>query len=293
MIVIISLLHRATLQTKKQQMRNLFIYTIMILLFTNCANSKKQKAENNAEAPEGWQLVWSDEFDYSGLPDTTRWNFDTHGNSWGWGNNEAQWYTAGELKNSMVSDGTLKIVAVRESISDKNYSSARLTTKNKGDWKYCRVEVRAKMPAGRGTWPAIWMLPTDRAYGGWPKCGEIDIMEHVGFDPDTVFSTVHTEKFNHMIGTQVGEKMGLPTATTEFHVYTTEWDENEIRSYVDGVHYFTFKNNGEGIEAWPFDQPFHLIVNLAIGGGLGGQKGIDDSLFPHTFEIDYVRVYQQ
>lgn len=237
-------------------------------------------------------LVWSDEFNYKGLPDSTKWNFATKGNKTGWGNNELQWYTEANPANAYVSDGILKITAIKEPTSGKNYSSARLTTKDKASWKYCKVEVRAKLPTGRGTWPAIWMMPEESTYGGWPKSGEIDIMEHVGFNPDTVFSTVHTGKFNHMIGTQVGKKIGVPTATTGFHVYSMEWEENEIRSYVDGIHYFTFENNGEGFESWPFDQPFHIILNLAIGGGLGGQKGVDDSLFPHVYEIDYVRVYQ-
>jgi beta-glucanase (GH16 family) len=154
------------------------------------------------------------------------------------------------------------------------------------------VEVRAKLPKGNGTWPAIWMMPARNTYGGWPHSGEIDIMEHVGFNPDTVFSTVHTGKYNHMKGTQKGKNILLPTATSEFHVYTLEWEENEIRSYVDGIHYFIFKNEKQGPEVWPYDQPFYLILNLAIGGGLGGRHGIDNSLFPHTFEIDYVRVYQ-
>ncbi len=187
----------------------------------------------------------------------------------------------------------MTITAIKEPTAGKEYSSARLTTQRKGDWKYCKVEVRAKVPEGRGTWPAIWMLPTENKYGSWPKSGEIDIMEHVGFNPGMVFSTAHTERFNHTKGTQVGQQIKLQTATTEFHVYTTEWDENEIRSYVDGEHYFTFFNNGEGFESWPFDQSFHLILNLAIGGNLGGKEGIDDSGFPYKYQIDYVRVYQK
>lgn len=239
-----------------------------------------------------WKLTWADEFNYKGLPDETKWNYDTAGNSWKWGNNEAQWYTFRDKENAIVGNGSLKITARKEKIHDRKYSSARLTTKNKGDWKYCRVEVRAKLPSGRGTWPAIWMLPTEFKYGGWPKSGEIDIMEHVGFQPDSVLSTSHTESFNHMIGTQVGKSTYLPEATTQFNVYAMEWDENEFRSYVNGKHYFTYKNLKTGPAAWPYDQPFHLILNLAIGGGLGGQKGIDDTLFPHVFEIDYVRVYE-
>lgn len=259
----------------------------LIFLFLIAANTSVLLANE----PK-WKVVWADEFNSTGLPDSTKWNYDTRGNTYGWGNNEAQWYNVANPQNTWISDGTLKIIARNEPASGKNYSSGRLTTKGKGDWKYCKIEVRAKLPSGYGTWPAIWMLPTENKYGGWPKCGEIDIMEHVGFDPDTVFSTVHTGKFNHMIGTQVGKKKGLTTATTEFHVYTLEWEENEMRSYVDGVQYFAFKKMS-GFEAWPFDQSFHLILNLAIGGGLGGKKGIDNSKFPHTFEVDYVRVYQQ
>lgn len=262
-------------------------YLISIILFTLLFGglySFGQKKE--------WTLVWSDEFNYEGLPDSSKWNYDTRGNAYGWGNHEAQWYPVARPENTWVNNGTLKIIARREPTFGKNYSSGRITTKEKGDWKYCRIEVRAKLPAGRGTWPAIWMLSTDGEYGKWPHSGEIDIMEHVGFMPDSVFSTVHTGKYNHVKKTQIGKKKGLSTATTQFHVYQMEWDEQEIRSYVDDEHYFTFRNESDGSSAWPFDRRFHLILNLAIGGGLGGKQGIDDSLFPHTFEIDYVRVYQ-
>lgn len=265
----------------------------VLLLFTQCRNNKNHPVEKTSGIEDNWQLVWSDEFETDGLPDTSMWNFDTRGNKYGWGNNEEQWYTVSDPDNAYIRDGILTITAIKEPTSGKEYSSARLTSKGKGDWKYARVEVSAKLPTGRGTWPAIWMLPSESSYGGWPKSGEIDIMEHVGYDPDTVHSTVHTEFYNHTIGTQVGQPRYLPTVSTEFHVYTLEWEENEIRSYVDGEQYFNFKNNGEGSGAWPFDQPFHLILNLAIGGGWGGQQGIDDALFPHQFQIDYVRIYQK
>ncbi|MGB7841440.1 MAG: glycoside hydrolase family 16 protein [Salinimicrobium sp.] len=241
---------------------------------------------------QAWDLVWSDEFNYQGLPDESKWSYDTAGNAWGWGNHEAQFYTERDSLNSYVSDGTLKIRAVRKDMGGKKYTSARLITEGKGDWKYGKVEVKAKLPEGKGTWPAIWMLSSDASLK-WPDRGEIDIMEHVGFDPDTVFSTVHTKDFNHILGTQVGKKMYLPTATSKFHVYTLEWEENEIRSQVDGKEYFTYKNENNGVGAWPFDKSFYLLLNLAIGGGLGGQQGIDNNAFPHTFEIDYVRVYQK
>ena len=271
--------------------RNAAVEVVVKDRFGNVYRKQLARAAQAQEAGP-WKLVWSDEFSTDGLPDTIRWNYDTRGNTYGWGNNELQWYTVANPRNAAISDGTLKIIARHEETSGKEYSSARLTSKDKGDWKYGKMEVRAKVPTGRGTWPAIWMLPTVNSYGGWPKSGEIDIMEHVGYDPYIVHSTVHTGAYNHSIGTQVGKPFTLPTATTEFHVYTTEWDENEIRSYVDGELYFSFKNEKTGSEAWPFDQPFHIILNLAIGGGWGGQKGVDNSLFPHTFEVDYVRIYQ-
>ena len=146
---------------------------------------------------------------------------------------------------------------------------------------------------GRGTWPAIWMLPTDWEYGDWPKSGEIDIMENVGYDPDTIVGSSHTEKYNHAIGTQKNAKIACPDCYKAFHVYALEWEEDEYRLYVDDQLYFTFKNEGTGYEVWPYDKRFHILLNLAIGGNWGGQKGIDDSLFPHVFEIDYVRVYKK
>lgn len=259
---------------------------ILILLALLCS-------VQNSHAKDDWKLVWADEFDYQGLPDSTKWTYDTRGNAYGWGNKELQWYNVANIRNTYVSDGTMKIVARKEKASGKDYSSGRIMTKGKGDWKYCKLEVRAKLPKGYGTWPAIWMLSTEGRYGNWPRSGEIDIMEHVGFDPDTIFSTTHTNKYNHVRRTQKKSRVYCPTATSDFHVYGLEWDENEYRTYLDGKLIFTYKNDREGWESWPYDQPFNLILNLAIGGSLGGKKGVDDKLFPHTFEIDYVRVYQK
>lgn len=249
--------------------------------------------DRTKEVSEEWKLVWSDEFDYEGLPDARKWSYDTRGNSYGWGNNELQWYAIGQLKNTAVSNGTLKISAHKEPTSGKNYSSGRIMTKYKGDWLYGKIEVSAKLPKGNGTWSAIWMLSTENQYGTWPKSGEIDIMEHVGSNPDTVFSTTHTAKYNHVKGTQKKGIVGNSTVTTTFHKYTLEWEKDQYRVYLDDRLIFTYTNDGEGSESWPYDRPFHLILNLAIGGNLGGKNGIDDSLFPHTYEIDYVRVYQK
>ena len=256
-------------------------------VFYSC-NNNPNKASNG-----DWKLVWSDEFDYTGLPDSTKWSYDTEGNAWGWGNNEKQFYTKADKRNGWVENGMLTITALKDSVEGKPYTSARLITKGKGDWLYGRFEIKAKNPTGLGTWPAIWMLPTDWEYGKWPASGEIDIMENVGYDPDTIVGSAHTQKYHHSIGTQKNAKIYIPTNYTDFHLYALEWEANEYRLYVDGQHFFTFKNEGTGFEVWPFDKRFHLILNLAIGGNWGGAKGIDETLFPHKFVIDYVRVYQK
>ncbi len=263
-------------------------------LDTEYSNSVVGDSHQQITTPTGrWQMVWNDEFNYKGLPDTTKWSYDTGGNSWGWGNNEAQHYTAFDPDNAYVDDGKLTITARIDSMGGKRYTSARIRTKGKGDWLYGRFEIRAKLPAGVGTWSAIWMLPSDNVYGGWPASGEIDIMENVGYDPDNIVSTAHTKSYNHVQGTQTSGYLEVPTCHSDFHLYALEWEENEYRVYVDDHLHYTFKNEGTGSAEWPFDQRFHLLLNLAIGGNWGGQKGIDDTLFPHHFLIDYVRVYQK
>lgn len=245
------------------------------------------------QTPAGYQLVWSDEFDYSGLPDSTRWSFDTEGNAWNWGNNELQNYTANRLENARVGNGVLFITALKEEMGGKSYTSARLITKEKGDWLYGRFEISAKLPTGRGLWPAIWMLPTDGEYGGWPDGGEIDIMENVGYDPDTIVGSAHTKSYNHSIGTHKNARIAIPDCHNNFHVYALEWEPQEYRLFVDSILYFTFKNEGSGFAAWPFDKRFHLLLNVAVGGNWGGQMGVDDAVFPQIMEVDYVRVYQK
>ncbi|MCF8303397.1 MAG: family 16 glycosylhydrolase [Bacteroidales bacterium] len=235
-------------------------------------------------------LVWQDEFDYSGLPDSEKWDYDVGGS--GWGNNELQFYTEADTNNARVQNGKLIIEAHKENYSGNEYTSARLITKNKGDWKYGRIEVRAKVPAGRGTWPAVWMLPTDWEYGGWPSSGEIDIMEYVGYDPNVIHQTVHTQAYNHLNGTEQSQSTYLETAEEQFHVYAIEWTEDEIEFFVDGELRFTFENEGTW-QKWPFDKRFHLLLNVAIGGNWGGAQGVDDSIFPVQMEVDYVRVYQE
>ena len=240
-------------------------------------------------ADANYSLVWNDEFDYTGLPDSSKWNYDVGGS--GWGNNELQYYTADRLENARVGDGFLTITAIREPYQGSQYTSARLVSRNKGDWTYGRFEIRAKLPRGRGTWPAIWMLPTDWAYGGWPSSGEIDIMEHVGYDMDVVHATVHTQSYNHTLGTQQGSSIRVDNVDTTFHVYAIEWRPDRIDGYVDGQIYFSFSNQETGHAEWPFDKRFHLLLNIAIGGNWGGAQGVDNSIFPQEMVVDYVRVY--
>ncbi|GAO28809.1 beta-glucanase precursor [Geofilum rubicundum JCM 15548] len=240
-----------------------------------------------------WKLVWSEEFDYEGLPDQAKWNYDTVGNAYGWGNRELQFYTTERDSNAFVDGKYLHITAHNEHFKGFNYTSARLTTKEKGDWLYGRVEVKAKVAGGRGIWPAIWMLPTDWEYGGWPQSGEIDIMEHVGYDPDSIFTTVHTEAFNHNLNTQVGLGTYVPDCEDSFYVYAIEWEEDRIDFFIDDNLVFTFNNSGNGPDEWPFDKRFHLILNVAVGGNWGGLHGVDDTIFPTSMVVDYVRVYER
>lgn len=233
--------------------------------------------------------VWAEEFDYTGAPDPNSWTYDTGDH--GWGNNELQNYTT-DAKNVQVKDGMLTITAIKESSGSKAYSSTRLVSRGKKDFTYGRLEVKAKLPSGRGTWPAIWMLPTARAYGDWPKSGEIDVMEHVGYDPNVVHFSIHSEAYNHKINTQKTATRQIPTAMTDFHLYRVDWTPAYIRGFFDGIQVFSFANDGKGYATWPFDKTFHLLINVAVGGDWGGVQGVDDTAFPATMVVDYVRLYK-
>lgn len=233
--------------------------------------------------------TWADEFDYTGLPLSDKWDYDLGGS--GWGNNEKQYYT-NSLSNVSVANGLLSITAKKENMNGMAYTSTRLVSRNKLDVLYGRIEVKAKLPTGRGTWPAIWMLPTDRAYGDWPKSGEIDIMEHVGYDQNNVHFSTHTEAYYFKINTQKTSTKMIPDASTAFHLYRVDWTPYAIRGYYDNVLVFEFVNEGTGYKVWPFDKRFHLLLNLAIGGDWGGAQGIDDSIFPQKMDVDYVRYYK-
>jgi len=244
---------------------------------------------SNISFAQTYDLVWSDEFDYTGLPNSSKWGYDVGGG--GWGNNELQYYTESRLENARVENGNLIIEARKESYGGSAYTSARLITKGKGDWLYGKIEVRAKLPGGRGTWPAIWMLPTDWAYGGWPSSGEIDIMEYVGYDPGVVHGTIHTEAYNHTLGTQKGSSINVSDAESAFHVYSITWTPDDMKFYVDDTKYFSFFAQGD-YKTWPFDKRFHLLLNIAVGGNWGGAQGVDETIFPVQMEVDYVRIYQ-
>lgn len=271
------------------------IALLLILVYYSCNNNNKSAVNENADSIEkaAYKLVWSEEFKYNGLPDSSKWSYDIEGNEWNWGNNELQNYTKGRKENAFVDGDFLHITAKKEKWDDKDYTSARLITKNKGDWLYGRFEIRAKLPSGKGIWPATWMLPTDWEYGGWPKSGEIDIMEHVGYMPDSIFASSHTESYNHGIGTNKVKGIYVADCESEFHTYTLEWEKQEYRAYVDSILYFTFKNEGTGYKEWPYDKRFHLLLNVAVGGNWGAAEGVDNNIFPQEMLVDYVRIYQK
>lgn len=249
--------------------------------------------------PDGYQLVWSDEFEIDGPPDTTRWTYDVARNRLGWYNNELQYYSANRPENARVEGGRLVIQAQRESpdaarlpdSGGQEFTSARLVSRGLAQWTYGFFEASVRVPCGRGTWPAVWLLPD--AEVAWPAGGEIDILEHVGHNPGVVHGTVHTTSYNHTRGTERGGSRRIPDACDSFHRYQVHWTAEAIIFGVDDVSYYTFANDGRGDpETWPFDQPFYAIVNLAVGGDWGGAEGVDRRAFPQTLEVDYVRVFQ-
>lgn len=233
-----------------------------------------------------WELVWADEFDQDGLPDRTRWNYEEGFLR----NEERQCYVVERPENARIEGGRLVIEAHREG---DRVTSASLTTRGIAAWTYGRFEVRAKVPTGRGTWPAIWMLGQSIRETGWPRCGEIDIMENVGFDPETLHFSVHTSGYNHTNGKHRTHVFTVPNAWADFHDYAIEWFPDRIDFFFDGEKRWTVVNDGSGEASWPFDRPHFLIINLAIGGTWGGKEGVDEAIFPARYEIEHVRVYRR
>lgn len=269
-------------------------YWLLILLMSVVVlqNASAQQKPYGGGSGKYQKLVWSDEFNSGTMPDTTKWAYDK-GHSY---NNELEYYTAARRENAELKDGFLKITARNDSLKKGNethpITSARLNTKGKAAWTYGRIEVRAKFPSSLGTWPAIWMLGSDIDKTGWPACGEIDILEHVGYMPDTVHFNVHTEKYNHVKHTNKGAKVFYKAPYSAFHVYALEWFPDHMDWYMDATKMFTYTNEKTGVAAWPFDKPQFLILNLAFGGDWGGSKGVNLASLPQTFLIDCVRVYQ-
>jgi len=264
------------------------LLVLVLMPLATCGGATSLAVPSGGQAPAGWTLAFSDDFDKAGAPDPAKWGYEL-----GYiRNREAQYYTS-RPENARVEDGSLVIEARKEPHQGFGYTSASLNTLGRFEFLYGRVEVRAKLPAGKGAWPAVWMLGVNRTQVGWPACGEIDIMENVGFDPLRIHGSVHTTAYNHNIGTH---KTGITTVedpAAAFHVYAMEWHADRIEVSVDGQTYFRFASEGTGTAAWPFDRPQYLLLNLAIGGSWGGQQGIDDSRFPMKYLIDYVRIYRK
>jgi beta-glucanase (GH16 family) len=242
-----------------------------------------------------WKLVWSDEFNGTGLPDSSKWTFDI--GNWGWGNNELEYYTANRLENARQEDGNL-IIEARKDDGVYPWSSARLTTRGKESFLYGKIEFRAKVPAGRGTWSAGWLLGDDyKDELSWPYCGEIDVLENVGFemDPKTgngkTHASVHCGAYYFKLGNQPTSIIDVNNMTNEYHIYSIEWLSGGISILIDGKKYFDYHDTSNNL-TWPFNKPQNLILNLAMGGGWGGAKGMDPEMKSARFIIDYVRVYE-
>ncbi len=270
---------------------NLLLIGFIFIFSALSLRCKKNDAVTNPDSsksgvqiipPPGYKLVWHDEFNSPNL-DTSKWNYEVNGN--GGGNNELQYYTDA-ADNCFIKDSCLVIQALKESYMGKDYTSARLNSSNKGDWKYGRFEIKAKLPYGQGLWPAIWMLPTDWVYGGWPASGEIDIMEELGQNANKVYGTIHYGTPQQQ--QQQGGSYTLPSGyfLSKFHVFACEWDSTSISFFVDSTKYFTVKITK------PFDQKFHFVLNVAVGGNWPGNPDYT-TIFPQQMVIDYVRVFQK
>jgi beta-glucanase (GH16 family) len=239
------------------------------------------------------KLLWSDEFNGNEL-NTTNWSYQIGDgcdiNLCQWGNSELEWYTSTK-DNVLVTDGTLKLIARKQTVQTRNYTSGRIRTNQKVDIKFGRIEARMKLPIGQGIWPAFWMLPTDEVYGGWPTSGELDIMEYLGHEPNKIHGTIHYgNPWPNNSSSTAEFIMQNSGFNTTFHDYALEWSEQEIRWFIDGYLYAVKSKSDVGNLKWPFDQKFHFLFNLAVGGGWPGNPN-GSTVFPQTFEIDYIRVY--
>ena len=263
-------------------------YTVTVLAYSSTGNSISTSQDITIAVST--VLLWSEEFNVDGAPDDNNWNFEIGNgcpNLCGWGNNESQYYTS-RTDNVIVEGGFLKITAKKESYQGYEYTSTRMKTQGKFDFTYGKVEVRAKLPQGGGTWPAIWMLGSNITTVGWPTCGEIDIMEHVGNNLGTVSSALHTPSSSGAT-VNTGEKL-ISNVSTEFHVYGLDWTEEKMDFSIDGIVFYTYNPANKNDSTWPFYQDQFLLLNIAMGGGFGG--AIDPAFTQSTMEVDYIRVYQ-
>ena len=279
---------RGTLDVGRIRFSAWMISTTLPILFATSTNHSAYAASVVHDAHKSWNLVWADDFDYEGAPDPSKWAYEIGGD--GWGNDELQYYTD-RLENSRVENGHLLIEVRREDYQDNRYNSDRLHTLGDG-WKFGRIEIRARLPSGLGTWPALWMLPTNPKYGnlGWPDNGEIDIMEYAPRDPGNVLGSIYSKNHIWWNNTGLSVYQSVPDAESAYHIYSMEWSEASVDLQVDGVTYNSFPNPQTSWEDWPFDQQYRLIMNIAIGGWGGGE--VDDAALPQTMSIDYVRVYE-
>ncbi len=256
------------------------------------AGKEPEPVDPTITVPEGYELVWHDEFDGTSL-NTGDWRHEVQGP--GWVNNELQTYVNGSYDGKRVTEVADGILTIRCFAHAGKIYSGRIYARESEGWRYGIIEARIKLPTGRGTWPAFWMMPVnnDFASNPWPRCGEIDIMEEVGYNPEYTSSSIHCESYNHVMGTQRTAERLTKGAQTDFHIYRLEWTPEAIRTYVDGTRLLSFDNDGKGnVSTWPFNRPFYVILNLAWGGDWGGAQGVDESCLPAEMQVDYVRVFQ-
>lgn len=258
---------------------------ILVLFVLNLPTGVSCKENDPGKVAGEKVLVWSDEFDYEGLPDPSKWDYEEGFIR----NKEPQYYTRARLQNTFVRDGVLTIKAIKEDYKGAPYTSASIITKGKYEFTKGRVEVRAKLPSGKGVWPAIWTLGANIDKVGWPMCGEIDIMEYWGHNPHSVHANVHTGQYNHSKGTGRGGHIKYQNPWEDFHIFAVEWYDDRLDFYFDDTMYYSCKNKGEGIGEWPFVAPQYLLINLAFTRGEGS---VDQSIFPVEYLIDYVRIYE-
>ncbi|MDR1524012.1 MAG: glycoside hydrolase family 16 protein [Tannerella sp.] len=262
--------------------RQIHRMTPLLILLLLSVSIPVRCQENPAEEKV---LIWSDEFDYEGLPDNTKWSYEEGFVR----NKEPQYYTKNTAKNAFVKDGVLKITAHREKYQNAEYTSASINTKGKFEFTGGRVEVKAKLPKGKGVWPAIWTLGVNINKVGWPVCGEIDIMEYWGANPHSIHANVHTGDYNHTKGSGRGGHIVFENPWEDFHVFAVEWYENRLDFYFDKELYYSCKKEGKGVGEWPFESAQYLLINLALTSGEGN---IDHSILPAEYIIDYVRIYR-